>query len=101
MGRSLLRSKWMQMQYAEVDANSYFRRNMENPSRNPHRLDKMPKNGASKYIVTHCNNDLQWLQECSGRGYGISKAGHRIVSGIVRAKAKKEWRDEIENELCE
>ena len=88
MGRSLLRSKWMQMQYAEVDAHSSFRRNMENPSRNPHRLDEMSKNMPSKYIVTHCNNDLQWLQECSGRGYGIPKGGHCIVSGIVRAKVK-------------
>lgn len=98
MGRSLLRSKWMQMQYAEVDAHSYFRRNMENPSRNPHRFDEKPKNRPSKYIITRCF-DVHRFQECAERGHSIPKGGHRIVSGI--AKVKKEWRGEVKNELCD
>lgn len=78
----------MQKLYAAVDTYSFFRRNMENPSRNPHRLDGMSKNMPSKYIATHCYNDMHRLQECAEGGHCIPKGGHCIVSGIVRAKVK-------------
>ena len=67
------------------------------PTDNPHKFDEMPKNRPSKYITTRCGN-VEWLQEpTSFGGHKIRREGHRMVSGIVRAKIKEEIRKDIEN----
>jgi hypothetical protein len=101
MSRSKLRNKWMQKQYANLGL-SYMRRNMQDPNRNPHRLDEVPKNRASRYITSHCSQDVSWLQESTSfGGHSIPKGGHRRVSGLVRANVKEEVRKQIEIELNE
>ena len=53
----------------------------------------------SRYITTHCSADVQWLQESTSfGGHSIPNGGHRIVSGLVRAKVKREVRKEIDSE---
>ena len=81
------------------DCNLSYRGNMER--RNPNRLDEMPKNSPSRYIITHCNQEkVRWLQESTSfGGHSIPKGGHRKVSGLVRASVKEEIRKEIETEL--
>ena len=99
MSRSHLRNKHIRKKYATA-SKSYMRRNMQNPDRNPHRLDEMPKNKPSRYITTHCSAFVYWLQEPgSFGGHRIPKGGHRRVSGLVRAKTKEEVRKQIETEL--
>ena len=99
MSRSKLRNKWMRKQYAKPFL-SYMRRNMQDPDRNPHRLDEAPKNNPSRYITEHCSADVNWLQEpTSFGGHSIPKGGHRRVSGLVRASVKEEVRKEIELQL--
>ena len=101
MSRSKLRSKWMQKQYANPGL-SYMRRNMQDPNRNPHRMDEVPKNNPSRYITTHCSASVHWLQESTSfGGHSIPKGGHRRVSGLVRANVKEEVRKQIEIELNE
>lgn len=101
MSKSKLRNKWMRKQYTKSGW-SYMRRNMQNPDRNPHRLDEVPKNRASRYITTHCSADVEWLQEpTSFGGHSIPKGGHRRVSGLVRASVKEEVRKQIDSELEE
>ena len=79
---------------------SYMRRNMKDPNRNSHRLDEVSKNHPSRYITTHCKNHIHWLQESTSfGGHSIPKGGYRMVSGLVRAKIKKEIRKQIESEL--
>ena len=99
MSRSILRSKWMRKNYSDPYV-SYTRRNMKDSHRNPHRLDEVSKNHPSRYITTHCKNQIHYLQESTSfGGHSIPKGGHRMVSGLVRAKVKKEIRKEIESEL--
>ena len=99
MSRSVLRSKWMRKNYSDPYV-SYTRRNMKDPNRNPHRLDEVSKNHPSRYITTHCKNQIHYLQESTSfGGHSIPKGGHRMVSGLVRAKVKKEIRKQIESEL--
>ena len=99
MSRSKLRNKWMQKRYKG------FRRyiaisDKKDIDRNPHRLDEVPKNRASRYITSHCSADVEWLQESTSfGGHSIPKGGHRRVSGLVRANVKEEIRKEIESEL--
>lgn len=102
MSRSKLRNKWMRKLYAESSW-SYMRRNMQNPDRNPHRQDEMPKNYPSKFITTRCGEQkVRWLQESTSfGGHSIPQCGHRRVSGIVRAKLKEEVRKEIENDYTQ
>ena len=101
MSKSKLRNKWMRKQYTKSGW-SYMRRNMQNPDRNPHRLDEVPKNRASRYITTHCSADVHWLQESTSfGGHSIPKGGHRRVSGLVRASVKEEVRKQIDSELEE
>lgn len=67
--------------------------------RNIHRKDGMPKNYPSRFITTHCSAFIEWLQEPTYcRGHKIQKNGHRIVSGLVRAKVKKETQAIINQE---
>lgn len=71
------------------------------PIRNPHRQDECPKNQPSKYITTRCGN-VCWLQEpTSFGGHKPRKGGHRMVSGIVRAKVKRDISKEIKYYLEE
>lgn len=66
---------------------------------NPHKYDEMPKNKASRLITTNCE-DYKWLQEPgSYGGHKIRKNGHRIVSGIVRAKEKEKIREMIDKNI--
>ena len=99
MSRSILQSKWMRKNYSNPYV-SYTRRNMKDSHRNPHRLDEVSKNRPSRYITTHCKNQIHWLQESTSfGGHSIPKGGHRMVSGLVRAKVKIEIRKQIESEL--
>ena len=99
MSRSKLRNKWMRKLYSNP-AKSYMRRNMQDPDRNPHRMDEVPKNHPSRYITDHCRTCVCWLQESTSfGGHSIPKGGHRRVSGLVRACVKEEVRKEIESEL--
>ena len=96
MSRSKLRNKWMQKVYADFGRNS----KRQKSHRNPHRLDEVPKNSPSRYITTHCGAYVYWLQESSSYGgHSIPKGGHRRVSGLVRAKVRKEIRNQINEEL--
>lgn len=79
-----------------------MRRNMQNPNRNPHRLDEVPKNYPSRYITDHCSACVYWLQESTSfGGHSIPKGGHRRVSGLLRANVKEEIRKQIDTELNE
>jgi hypothetical protein len=99
MSRSRLRNKWMRKKYANV-GRSFANSKMPNINRNPHRLDEVPKNSPSRYITTHCGAYVYWLQESSSYGgHSIPKGGHRRVSGLVRAKVRKEIRNQINEEL--
>ena len=94
----------MRKQYANPwwSSLSAMRRNMQNPNRNPHRLDEVPKNNPSRYVTTHCSAYVHWLQESTSfGGHSIPKGGHRRVSGLVRASVKEEVRKQIETELNE
>ena len=86
----------MRKQYTKA-GRTFAQSMMKDIDRNPHRLDEMPKNRASRYITTHCSADVSWLQEPgSFGGHRIPKGGHRRVSGLVRAKAKEEVRKHLE-----
>jgi hypothetical protein len=99
MSRSKLRNKWMQKVYADF-GRSFANSKIPNIHRNPHRLDEVPKNSPSRYITTHCGAYVYWLQESSSYGgHSIPKGGHRRVSGLVRAKVRKEIRNQINEEL--
>ena len=61
-----------------------------------------PKNKPSKYITSHCSADVSWLQEpTTFGGHSIPKGGHRKVSGLVRAKVKREIQKQIDENLAE
>jgi hypothetical protein len=79
-----------------------MRRNMQDPNRNPHRLDEVPKNYPSRYITDHCSACVYWLQKSTSfGGHSIPKGGHRRVSGLLRANVKEEIRKQIDTELNE
>jgi hypothetical protein len=79
-----------------------MRRNMQDPNRNHHRLDEVPKNYPSRYITDHCSACVYWLQESTSfGGHSIPKGGHRRVSGLLRANVKEEIRKQIDTELNE
>ncbi len=99
MSKSKLRNKWMRKQYANL-GRSFVQSNMKDILRNPHRLDEVPKNKASRYITSHCSASVGWLQESTSfGGHSIPYGGHRRVSGLVRANVKREVRKEIESEI--
>lgn len=68
---------------------------------NPHRQDVCTKNKPSRYITNQYTCDMvKWLQEPTYiGGHKPRKGGHRMVSGIVRAKAKRMIAHEITNSL--
>lgn len=89
MGKSYIKDKFVKQQTQD---------NIQED--NIHRKDEMPKNKPSKYITTHCSAIVEWLQEPNYcRGHKIQKNGHRIVSGLVRAKTKQDTNKIIEQEL--
>lgn len=95
MSRSRLRGGFMRKVYYGEDG-------LARPSHNPHRMDEAPKNSPSKYVSIHCGAYVGWLQEpTSFGGHRIPRGGHRIVSGLVRAKVKRTVRKEIEAALDE
>lgn len=67
-------------------------------SRNPNRLDEMPKNSPSKFISCRCPSiKIDWVQgHCTTWGHHPDKHGRTRISGIVRQKVKKEIRQEIQ-----
>ena len=84
------------------DGSSFYAAKMNNPVRNKHRQDEMPKNRPSSYVTSHCSADVHWLQEPgSFGGHKIHKWGHRMVSGLVRASVKREIRNQIQIEIQE
>lgn len=82
---------------------SFKARKMGAPIHNPHRQDECPKNRPSKYISMRCDWDMVgWLQEpVNFGGHKPRKGGHRMVSGIVRAKVKREIAKEITYSLAD
>jgi len=97
MSRSRLRDKHMKKLYRGGHV-PWYRYN-ESETDNEYRLDELPKNKGSRYITERCSN-FEWLQRAPNfGGHKPKKGGHRMVSGIVRAKVKGEIQEEINNEL--
>ena len=67
-------------------------------SKNPNRIDEMPKNRPSKYISCRCPSiKVDWVQgHCTTWGHHPDKHGRTRISGIVRQKVKEEIRQEIQ-----
>ena len=81
---------------------SFFAAKMNNPVRNPHRQDEMPKNWPSRLVITHCSADVGWLEDSTSfGGHSRPAGGHRRVSGLVRASLKSEARREILEQLMD
>lgn len=80
---------------------SFKARKCGEPIHNTHRQDECPKNHPSKYITTRCDwSRVKWLQEPTNfSGHKPRKDGHRMVSGIVRAKIRQEISKEIKDSL--
>ena len=70
-------------------------------ARNPHCLEEMPMNHPSKLIAFHCKTNVVWLQEPANYcGHKPTKGGRRMVSGLVRASLKEQFRRAmLNNEL--
>ena len=75
----------------------------DDPIRNPHRQDEMPKNNPSKLILVHCSGiKVDWLQDSTSfGGHSRPYGGHRRVGGLVRASLKREQRKEMLEQLAE
>lgn len=80
---------------------SLFASKMNDPVRNPHRQDEMPKNKPSKLVTMHCSTKaVDWLQDSTSfGGHSRPKGGHRRVSGLVRASLRRETRKLILEQL--
>ena len=76
---------------------SLFTSKLDDPVRNPHRQDEMPKNKPLKQVTMHCSvKSVDWLQDSTSfGGHSRPKGGHRRVSGLVRASLKRETRKQI------
>ena len=98
MSKSRLRSKYMRSLYK---GRSLFTTKMNDPVRNPHRQDEMPKNKPSKLVTMHCcPTKVNWLQDSTSfGGHSRPKGGHRRVSGLVRASLRRETRKLILEQL--
>lgn len=80
---------------------SLFTSKMDDPVRNPHRQDEMPKNKPSRLVSVHCGSmKVDWLQDSTSfGGHSRPKGGHRRVSGLVRANLRRETRKMILEQL--
>lgn len=98
MSKSKLRSKYMRSLYK---GHSLFTSKMDDPVRNPHRQDEMPKNKPSRLVSVHCGSmKVDWLQDSTSfGGHSRPKGGHRRVSGLVRASLRRETRKLILEQL--
>ena len=98
MSRSYLRDKHMRM---ITDGRSFFIAKWDIEPRNKHRQDEMPKNSASRFIQQRIARDkISWLQEPGTfGGHKPHKGAHRMISGIIRAKLKAEYRKILDLEL--
>lgn len=69
--------------------------------RNSHRLDEMPKNKPSKFVTTHCSTvAINWLEDSTSfGGHSRPKGGHRRVSGLVRARLRREVRRLVKEQM--
>ena len=90
MSRSYLHSKFMR---------EYYKSN----TKNPHKLDELPKNNPSKHILSHCDNwKIKWIEKTPFcRGHYRPKNYHNIINGIVRAKIKEEDRQIINEQILD
>ena len=100
MSKSKLKDKFMRKCYT---GKSYKESHENDPVRNPHRQDEMPKNYPSRLILIHCLSvKVDWLQSPSTfRGHACPKNGHRMVSGLVRASLKREQCKLMQEQLAE
>ena len=100
MSRSLLKDKFMRHCYT---GRSFKSSKWDDPVRNPHRQDEMPKNNPSKLILVHCSGiKVHWLQDSTSfGGHSRPYGGHRRVGGLVRASLKREQRKEMLEQLAE
>lgn len=98
MSRSRLKDKFMRRCYTGRSKKSW---NGDVPTRNPHRLDEMPKNTPSKLVLMHCSAVVEWLEDSISvvGGHSRSAGGHRRVSGLVRASLKEETRKQMLEQL--
>lgn len=70
--------------------------------KNPHKRDEMPKNHVSRYVSTHGGSYAAWMEDATSYGgHKRQQGGHRMVSGIVRAQAKEEIRQQIIEQMDE
>ena len=100
MSRSLLKDKFMRHCYT---GRPFKSSKWDDPVRNPHRQDEMPKNKPSKLILVHCSGiKVHWLQDSTSfGGHSRPYGGHRRVGGLVRASLKREQRKEMLEQLAE
>ena len=89
MSRSILKDKFMRRCYK---GRSFKSSKWDDPIRNPHRQDEMPKNTPSKLVLMHCS---------AVGGHSRPAGGHRRVSGLVRASLKEETRKLMQEQLAE
>ncbi len=83
MSRSYLRSKYMKSCWVSN-------------TKNPHHYDEVSKNyKTSRFVETRCPGAWAFKQTGSRQGHQVRNEGHRIASGIIRAKVKKETNQEI------
>lgn len=95
MGKSRINSKYME---GLIEKESNRKYSGLKKTSNSHKFDEMPKNKPSKYVSTRCGN-VDWLQEPSNySGHRPVRGGHRMVSGIVRAKVKQEYKKDMLDE---
>ena len=100
MSRSYIRDKWIQK---HTTGRSFISSRSNLPIHNPHRQDEMPQNHLPKHVSTVIPSMMvDWLQDSTSYGgHSRPKGGHRRVSGIVRARTKKQIRAEINNQISE
>ena len=100
MSRSKLRDKFMRKCYT---GKSYKGSHENDPVRNPHRQDEMPKNMPSRLIFLHGPGvKVDWLQDSTSfGGHSRPKGGYRMVSGLVRASLKRESQKQILEQLAD
>ena len=99
MSRSILKDKYMRRYYT---GRSCISSHWDDPIRNHHRQDEMPKNSPSRLVLSHCSANVSWLEDSTSfGGHSRPHGGHRRVSGLVRASLKCEQRKEMLEQLAE